>query len=114
MAVTGSAIRNLGRRAAPPGRFAPATPSPFSQTNGSWGWLRCERLGCGPGCMPEADPSMSCWWWMRHVRDLGAGGGHMGGSIAPGIRMRLQAMHEHTHALSWIQDPVAGWSTCPS
>ena len=68
------------------------------------------------GCVPEADPSMS--WLVVDAGtcvtvDLVCGGRHMGGSIAPGIRMRLQAMHQHTHALPRIEDPVSGMGNTP-
>ena len=68
------------------------------------------------GCLPGADPSKA---WM--VVDAGTcvtvdvvvGGRHLGGSIAPGVRMRLQAMHQHTHALPRIEDAVSGMGNTP-
>ena len=56
------------------------------------------------GCVAGVDPSQA---WM--VVDAGTcvtvdlvhGGRHKGGSIAPGVRMRLDAMHAHTHALTF-------------
>ena len=68
------------------------------------------------GCLPGADPSKA---WM--VVDAGTcvtvdvvvGGRHLGGSIAPGVRMRLEAMHQHTHALPRIEDAVSGMGNTP-
>jgi type III pantothenate kinase len=68
------------------------------------------------GSVPGADPSKG---WMVvdagtcMTVDLVVGGRHLGGSIAPGVRMRLQAMHQHTHALPWIEEAVSSMGNTP-
>ena len=68
------------------------------------------------GSVPGADPSKA--WMVVDAGtcvtvDLVCGGRHLGGSIAPGVRMRLQAMHQHTHALPWIEEAVSAMCNSP-
>ena len=119
--VTGSGNLDPWVEALRPTRvFRPGDAVPLLTNVTEPGKLGLDRVAnawaVASGCVPEADPSMS--WLVVDAGtcvtvDLVCGGRHMGGSIAPGIRMRLQAMHEHTHALPWVQDPVSAMGDVP-
>ena len=100
--------------------FRPGDDTPLHTDVTEPGKLGLDRVAnawaVAMGCVPGADPSKA---WM--VVDAGTcvtvdfvvGGRHLGGSIAPGVRMRLQAMHQHTHALPRIEDAVSSMGNTP-
>ena len=100
--------------------FRPGDTTPLLTDVTEPGKLGLDRVAnawaVASGCVAGVDPSQA---WM--VVDAGTcvtvdlvhGGRHKGGSIAPGVRMRLDAMHAHTHALPWVQDPVSAMGDVP-
>ena len=98
----------------------PGDALPLSTEVNEPGKLGLDRIAnawaVASGTVPGADPTQA--WLVVDAGtcvtvDMVCGGRHMGGSISPGIQMRLLVMHKHTYALPWIQIPVSDMRSMP-
>ena len=111
--ITPEAERQLGQLRIPILRFSSTTPIPITNRYKTPGSLGSDRIAAAIGASslkPDKDLLIIDAGTCITYEVIDAQGNYWGGNIAPGMQMRLHALHEHTARLPLVsaEGPVPG------